>query len=218
MGPPRHRRTGIVQDQLHPRRRSSSGSSPNQPGFFTSAMFEGSGGEATYAITVRALSHSGLTDEAGSTATATVRTEPEAAVWPREPSGLDTKPIDRTTVRLTWNAPAHSTSNINRIPDIPERDQRQQQAGRQPEPHPGQQQRKHRNRARGPHRRARSEIPVRSRRPPGRHRHPGGRHQHPGLRRRDLSGQESRHGRTAGARRSLHGRRARRRPEGQLPY
>ena len=75
-------------------------------------MFEGSGGEATYAITVRALSHSGLTDEAGSTATATVRTEPEAAVWPREPSGLDTKPIDRTTVRLTWNAPAHSTSNI----------------------------------------------------------------------------------------------------------
>ena len=83
-----------------------------RPGYLSTTLIEGFGGEATYSITVRALSHSGLTDEAGSTATVTVRTEPEETVWPREPSGLDTKPVDRTTVRLTWNAPAHSTSNI----------------------------------------------------------------------------------------------------------
>ena len=83
-----------------------------RPGYLSTTLIEGFGGEATYSITVRALSHSGLTDEAGSTATVTVQTEPEETVWPPEPSGLDTKPVDRTTVRLTWNAPAHSTSNI----------------------------------------------------------------------------------------------------------
>ena len=85
----------------------------SQPGYLSTTLIEGSGAEATYAIIVRALSHSGLTDQAGSTATVTVRTEPEETVWPREPSALDTDPVDRTTVRLTWNASAHSTSNIS---------------------------------------------------------------------------------------------------------
>ena len=97
----------------HTRNGVPSVSVTRQPGYLSTNLVEGFGGEVTYAVTVRALSHSGLTDQAGSTATVTVRTEPEETVWPQEPSALDTDPVDRTTVRLTWNAPAHSTSNIS---------------------------------------------------------------------------------------------------------
>ena len=111
---------GVIWSVHTPRLRHSARSSPSclyasfffldtlsvtrRPGYLSTTLIEGFGGEATYSITVRALSHSDLTDEAGSTATVTVQTEPEETVWPPEPSGLDTKPVDRTTVRLTWNA------------------------------------------------------------------------------------------------------------------
>ena len=97
----------------HTRDGAKSISSITQPSHRTTTVIEGWGDQASYAITVRAYSHSGLVDQAGSTATVTVRTEPEEQVWAHLPSGLDTQPVDRTTVRLTWNAPTQWTSNIS---------------------------------------------------------------------------------------------------------